>query len=289
MSLPTISVVIPTCDRPEFLVEAVQSVLDQSLDVLEVIVIDDASQHDPGPQLARFGAKLRYDRLPRKSGANVARNRGIALSRGGVLGFLDDDDLWLPDKLEAQLAMLHGKVEACLCTSQEIGKPPRPPLARTEVTPEFLKSSSPCGTSGLLVTRAALEAEAFDPVLPRGQDWDLFVRLAQRHPLGFVGRPLYLRRTGHARITTAALRQTPAQLYETAAAVHKHRGWLGEAAYRRRLARVLLSFISQRRGKLDYISAALHHAGWRATLAELWRKIPIGFARGDDHRSGVTR
>ncbi len=273
MTEPEVSVVIPTCDRPVFLVEAVESALSQTAGILEVIVIDDASQVDPRPVLAKFGDKLRYDRLSENSGANVARNRGIELARGDLIAFLDDDDIWLPEKLDIQIAAMKGGYEACLCNSQEIGKPRRGTHSATEVTEDRLRRSTPCGTSGLLATRAVLQTERFDPDIPRGQDWDLYVRLVQRKPLAFVGKPLYLRRSGHHRITTAALDQTPEELLATAAALHKHRAWLGERAYRRRLVRTFLTLLSARKRKIPFIYAALRHAGLRATVLEFARKV----------------
>ncbi|MDJ0627695.1 MAG: glycosyltransferase family 2 protein [Rhodobacter sp.] len=273
MTKHTISVVIPTHDRPEFLAEAVESALAQTADILEVIVVDDASTLDLGPALARFGDKVRYERLSENSGANVARNRGIALARGTLIGFLDDDDMWVPHKAARQIAAIESGAEACLCATRAMDGTSREKRGKRVVDEDWLRASTPCGTSGLVALRAVMEAERFDPAIPRGQDWDVFVRLAKRGPIAYIDEPLYIRRSGHDRITTAALRRTPAELFASAAALHKHRRWLGEAAYRRRLARVLLSFIAQRRGKFRYLAAALRHAGLRATLSELRRKF----------------
>jgi glycosyltransferase involved in cell wall biosynthesis len=272
MTAPRVSVVIPTCNRSEFLLEAVRSALSQTVDILEVIVVDDASTKDPAPVLAAFGARLRLERLPRRSGANVARNRGIALARGDVVGFLDDDDIWQPHKTETQLAaMATGDFAACLCRT--LGNRARPGTARTEVDADWLRRGTPCGTSGLLIRRDLVAEMRFDPALPRAQDWDLFVRLVQRGPLGMVQAPLYTRRTGHDRITTATPDVTPDDLLEQAAALHKHRDWLGETAFRRRMARLLLAHLPQRRAKARFIAAALRHAGVRATLTEIASKV----------------
>jgi glycosyltransferase involved in cell wall biosynthesis len=273
MSHPTISVVIPTKDRAEKLVDAVESAFNQTIEILEIIVVDDASETDPRPLLSSFGEKLRYEKLARNSGANVARNRGIELARGTLVAFLDDDDIWLPDKLALQVAAIQRGYEACLCNSQEIGKLPRAATDMPEVTAERLRISTPCGTSGLLATRDVLNVERFDPDIPRSQDWDLYVRLVQRGPLAFVSKPLYLRRTSSDGITMATMRQTPAELLATAIALDKHRAWLGEAAYRRRLARTILTFVSKRRRKLLFIYEALKHAGLKATVAEMARKF----------------
>lgn len=280
-----ISVVIPTCNRGDYLREAVQSALAQTIEIREVIVVDDASDSDPRPELADLGDKVKVHRLPERSGANVARNLGIELARGRWVALLDDDDIWLPEKTETQLSAMgvecqtgieaEGplKAEACLCIAQDVGGPPDKPRNISDIA-ERLRRETPCGTSGLLARRALLLAEPFDVTLRRAQDWDIFVRLAQRGQLMLVEQPLYLRRVGHDRITTNAMRQTPEELFATAAAAtHKHRDWLGETAYRRRVAIVMLSYIYQRERKLHYITAAIRHSGFRATLGVLASKL----------------
>lgn len=274
MTGPRVSVVIPTCDRSEFLVDAVRSALSQTVEILEVIVVDDASTKDPGPALALFGDRVHLERLPQRSGANVARNRGIDLARGDVVGFLDDDDVWQPDKTATQLAaMAKGDYGACLCRTLSSKAGRDPGTVVDEVDADWLRRGTPCGTSGLLIRRDVVAEMRFDPALPRAQDWDLFVRLVQRGPIAIVSRPLYTRRTGHGRITTATLHLTPEDLLEQAAAIRKHRNWLGETAYRRRMARLLLAHLPRRHGKARFIAAALRHAGLRATVSEATSRI----------------
>lgn len=274
MTAPRVSVVIPTCNRSELLVDAVRSALSQTVEILEVIVIDDASTNDPAPVLAIFADRVRLERLPQRSGANVARNRGIELARGDLVGFLDDDDIWKPHKTETQLAaMAKGDYAACLCRT--LGRTARrtPQAAVSEVDADWLRRGTPCGTSGLLVRRDVVTKLRFDPLLPRAQDWDLFVRLVQCGHVAIVSEPLYTRRKGHDRITNATLKLSPQDLLEQAAALHKHRAWLGENAYRRRLARLLLAYLPRRRGKVRFIAATLRHAGLPAMLSEVTSKI----------------
>ncbi|WP_241523917.1 glycosyltransferase family 2 protein [Oceaniglobus indicus] len=269
---PKISVVIPTCNRTGFLAEAIRSALDQTVDILEVIVIDDASDTDPCPALAHFGDRVRCARLDSRVGASRARNRGVELARGNIVAFLDDDDLWRPEKTELQLAAMGDWAEACLCSAQELGRPPHRPW-HVPMTEDRLRAHSPCGTSGLIATRAVMLAEPFDPDILRGEDWDVYVRIARRGTLAHIERPLYFRRTGHARITTEAIRQSPEELLQAAAVAHKHRAWLGERAFRRRIANTLLMFIARRQGRLRYVMASLRHAGLRATVSELAGKF----------------
>lgn len=108
---PRVSVVIPTRNRPAMVVCAVQSALGQTLTDLEVTVVID------GPNPATTGAleplrvsdqRLRVLDLPRNVGASAARNRGIAVSSAPWIALLDDDDEWLPHKLETQMRAVEG-------------------------------------------------------------------------------------------------------------------------------------------------------------------------------------
>lgn len=104
MTRPLLSVVIPTRNRANLVGEAIKSALCQRVGRVEVIVIDDASTDDTANVLTRnFGSRIHLLRMPRRRGAGAARNEGVRLARGELLAFLDDDDLWLPGKLEAEL------------------------------------------------------------------------------------------------------------------------------------------------------------------------------------------
>jgi len=128
---PLLSVVIPTWNRAPLVGEAVESALRQRIGQVEVIVVDDGSTDDTASILTRrFGSRISLLRLPNRRGVGAARNAGIRLASGELLGFLDSDDLWLPGKLDAELGVLgqfpdaeavvsdnlrfvQGKAEAC--------------------------------------------------------------------------------------------------------------------------------------------------------------------------------
>lgn len=98
----SISVIIPVYNGERYLAEAIESVLQQTLPPAEVLVIDDGST-DGSAAVAQSFATVRYFYQP-NAGGNAARNRGIRQSTGDFLAFLDADDLWIPDKLAAQMA-----------------------------------------------------------------------------------------------------------------------------------------------------------------------------------------
>lgn len=121
------SVIIPTHNRPQYLKEALQSVVSQEGVELDVIVVGDGAGEDTAAVVAGFPG-VRYVRQA-QSGPNVARNRAVALARFDCVAMLDDDDLWLPSKLRTQLEILAREPEAAYLFSDfQILRPGRPPL-----------------------------------------------------------------------------------------------------------------------------------------------------------------
>lgn len=106
MTLPLLSVVIPTRNRARMVCEAIDSALNQREGQVEVIVVDDASTDNTASILAeRYGSRIQILCHSERRGAGASRNDGIKTARGHLLGFLDDDDLWLPGKLDAEVSV----------------------------------------------------------------------------------------------------------------------------------------------------------------------------------------
>jgi len=104
---PLLSVVIPTRNRAHLVCDAIESAFAQRPEQVEVIVVDDGSTDDTAELLRRaYGPRIHLLSLPERSGAGAARNAGVRLATGELLAFLDDDDLWLPGKLDAELRVL---------------------------------------------------------------------------------------------------------------------------------------------------------------------------------------
>ena len=107
MNYPLLSVVIPSWNRAQLVCDAVNSALEQRAGEVEVIVVDDASTDATSAVLeSSFGSRIRLLRLEHRRGPGGARNAGARLACGGLVGFLDSDDVWLPGKLDAELAVL---------------------------------------------------------------------------------------------------------------------------------------------------------------------------------------
>jgi glycosyltransferase involved in cell wall biosynthesis len=193
-ALPTVSVVIPTHQRPELLLErALPSALGQTLENLEVIVVVDGP--DPAT-LAALGAvtdpRLRVVALPEGVGGAEARNVGVRHARAEWVALLDDDDEWLPHKLEAQVQAARQSphrfpVVACAWIVRRPGSDtwgPARPLDPGEPIGDYLIArktllTPDCGlTSSLLLTRRELLLRVpFTAGLPKHQDWDWMLRV----------------------------------------------------------------------------------------------------------------
>ena len=107
-SKPTVSVVIPTRNRPDLVVRAVRSALEQTFGDLEVVVIMDGPDAATKAALAKIhDIRLRSLELPLSLGGAAARNAGVRAATGEWIAFLDDDDEWLAGKLARQLEVAH--------------------------------------------------------------------------------------------------------------------------------------------------------------------------------------
>jgi len=187
-ALNHIAVVVPTRDRPQSLARALRSVLAQSHRELEVVVVDDGSV-----PAVRLPAELAADprvQLVRADGlgAAAARNTGVAATGAGLIAFLDDDDAWRPDKLARELDTLRrapagtAAVESGFDLRDEGRLVLRyVPDPERELYPTLLERPA-MQPSTVLVRRSVFdELGGFDPRLERAEDWDLWVRLAERH------------------------------------------------------------------------------------------------------------
>ena len=117
--MPQVSVIIPTYNRAHLVGEAIDSVLSQTYDDLELIVVDDGSQDGTRDVVAAYGSRLTYLHQEHR-GVSAARNRGIEEARGNYLSFLDSDDLWLKEKLFLQMESMKLHPETLICYTDEI-------------------------------------------------------------------------------------------------------------------------------------------------------------------------
>jgi len=192
MSMPAISVVIPTYNRAIPVTRAVQSVLSQSMISAEIVVVDDGSTDDTEESLSPFMDQIRYIKT-KNCGVSAARNRGIIEASGEWIAFLDSDDFWDAEKLRLQLrAVTQTGATVCFCVSvNEDGFPVDdlqvmdPALNAHEIRfyPPgdlriFTAIKHPLVQSLLAAKRTLLKCGLFDESLQVAEDTKLVYRLA---------------------------------------------------------------------------------------------------------------
>lgn len=198
---PRVSVILPTYNREATLGAAIQSVLDQSFRSFELIIVDDASS-DATEQLVGSidDARISYLRHQNNSGGSAARNSGLKAAKGELLAFQDSDDRWLPEKLERQVAQLDANPEIglvwCPYTRSEPNGGSTLHPARSMQCPRgeahsALLEKNFIGTPTIVARRACYErCGGFDEALPRFQDWDWVVRVAEQFSIDHIDEPL---------------------------------------------------------------------------------------------------
>ena len=199
-----VSVIIPTCNRGEKVCRAVSSVLDQTYTAFELIVIDDASTDDTIHKLKEFGNRIQVIRHMENKGVSAARNSGIKKSKGKYIALLDSDDYWLPEKLQVQIDFFDKNPDAVICQAGElwIRKGKRVNPAQKHLKPSgdiFIPSLKLClvSPSAVMFKRSLLdEVGMFDEGFPVCEDYDLWLRIAYKHPVYLIEQDLLVKEGG---------------------------------------------------------------------------------------------
>lgn len=242
MTVPLVSVVIPSYNCGPYLEATLGSVHRQTLSDYEVVVVDDGSTDDTLSILRRFqGPRFRIQTQHRR-GPAAARNRGIECSTGQYVAFLDADDIWAPDKLATQVALMEagpmlgmcftnwawldarpGTPSAFEAAQASLGRLESRPLRESAhlltgpdlLTAFLLRGPVPCWTSTVMVRRRTLEqVGAFDEHLRVAEDTHLWLRLVKSTSVGYVDRVLAWRRVRPASATASI---SEAQAYRASA------------------------------------------------------------------------
>ena len=189
-----ISVVIPTsCRTIELLNNAVQSVLAQSLSVYEIIIVDDNSEQTLSKEIFSYCCKNKLVYIASNNvGAAAARNVGINIAQGNYIAFLDDDDVWLPSKLQLQIPLLSEENVGLVYSrgytihTNSANQTLKTPYStdcyyKTEVTYKDLLEKNYIGTTTQLVVKKSvlIHIDGFDESLPSRQDYDLCLRISR--------------------------------------------------------------------------------------------------------------
>lgn len=190
-----VSVVIPVFNGEKYIEATLEGVFGQTHPDIEVIVVDDGSCDATLDILSRYGDRVRVIQQ-QNSGSAAARNRGLQEATGDWIAFVDADDIWLPEKLEKQLrecgTVVWSHTSSVFMGGVNDGKRDSDFTVKQQGN---VLAALACGnfivTSTVLAKRQALlDAGGFDVSLRSIQDWDLWMRLAAKHELGYLDQAL---------------------------------------------------------------------------------------------------
>jgi glycosyltransferase involved in cell wall biosynthesis len=239
---PVVSVVIPTYRRPDSVLRAVASVLAQTFTHFEILVVHDGPGPETAAALKDADPRVRYYQLDANRGPAAARNYGVTQARGQWIGFLDDDDEWLPRKLEVQLAAARPGEHNIILTTRSLYRHgdrsdpwPSRPLAEGEdvgdyilVRPGLFSRPGILSISTFLVPREVL---ARFPLItaPDHEDWSWILKVA--HEGGIRFRFVWESLVVYTIVIDSLSRSRRLNWLESLTWIDQHRPWLSQRAY----------------------------------------------------------
>ena len=198
---PLVSIIIPTYNREKLIDKTIYSIINQTYQNIEIIVVDDCSKDKTIDIVNGIkDSRIVYKVLDKNQGAPAARNIGIQIATGDYIAFLDSDDRWEPNKLELQLNLIKSKpnvgvVYTGIKVIDETSKTEnvKTPNIRGQILQKLLIRNCVGSTSSVLIDKELLlKVNGFDLTLKSCQDWDLWIRLAKLTEFDFVEEPLLL-------------------------------------------------------------------------------------------------
>lgn len=199
--MPTVSVIIPTYNRACFLRSAIASVINQTFQDFEIIIVDDGSKDNTQSLVQELeDERIRYVRHETNRGEAKARNTGVLNSSGEYIAFLDDDDEWFPDKLQRQLNLLQsadssvgGVYTGYVAIDAVEGRTLREcaPEKRGNIYKDLAAGNVIGGPSTVLLRMECFKKLGlFDETIPWGLDYDMWIRIAEKYGFECIKEPL---------------------------------------------------------------------------------------------------
>jgi glycosyltransferase involved in cell wall biosynthesis len=222
-----VSVIIPTYNRAVYLDLTIQSVLSQKHQNIEVIVIDDGTPNDKNEILCKKFDKVKYIKIINSGGPAKPRNIGILEAKGKYIAFVDDDDLWLPSKLEKQVAVLEnntdfGLVHSCcevidnkgVKKNEIIGRPGSLSIKHGDVSMRMMGNWTLMMPTPL-IRKEVLDAVGFfnEQITPALEDVEFWTRCSFATKFFYIDEPLAQYRVHSSNISLEKVKYVELPLY----------------------------------------------------------------------------
>lgn len=186
---PLVSIVISTFNRSNSIIKALESVLSQRYDKLQILIIDDASKDDTLRVLEEFTDYPNVTIITNDSNLGLAKslNKGLSIAEGDYIARLDDDDVWIDNaKLAMQIEFLEKNPQYAVVGTAYIDENGRKiinPKTDREIRKQMLFRCPFCHSTVLIRRKALRELGGYDDSLPYAEDWELWLRLGQKYSL----------------------------------------------------------------------------------------------------------
>lgn len=188
-----VSIIIPTYNRPKLLKKAIDSVLLQTYQNFEIIIIDDCSKENIKVLIDNYRSKkIKYFRNETSLYAAGSRNKGIKKADGDFIAFLDDDDIWLPNKIEDQIKLFEKNKNLGLVYSgiklnfDDNISYSTLPTKSGKIYKDMLIKNHIGGTISVMVKKEALQNNLFDTEFPAREEYDLWIRISKKWEVDYV-------------------------------------------------------------------------------------------------------
>jgi len=199
-----VSVVIPTYNRKDFVLEAVKSVVEQSVSPYEIIIVDDGSTDGTGDAVRKNFPDIVYIYQQNK-GVSSARNTGIKRAKGDYVALLDSDDLWKKDKLKKHLKFIEENPQYRVSQTDEVwirnGRFANPMKKHKKHGGFIFEKCLPLcivSPSAVIIEKGIFEDYGyFDETMPACEDYDMWLRVSAFEPIGLLEEKLIVKRGGH--------------------------------------------------------------------------------------------
>ncbi|MBN2010636.1 glycosyltransferase [candidate division KSB1 bacterium] len=202
--MPKCTIIITTYNRQQFICDAVNSVLSQTNQNFELIVVDDGSTDNTRAIVNDFDDKVQYV-FQENQGISAARNCGIRLAQGEFIAFLDSDDIWQPHKLQLQMDYFAMHPESQICYTNEIWMRNDRRVNPGKVHQKYgghifqhcLKKCFISASTVIIHKQVFDDVGLFDEQLTVCEDYDMWLRISAKYVVDYIDTPLIVKRDGH--------------------------------------------------------------------------------------------
>lgn len=278
MNNPKVSVIIPVFNREHLIKRSMQSVLNQTYENLEVIVVNDASTDKTEEEVKSIkDERVRYIKNDKNLGPSVSRNKGIEVSKGELIAFQDSDDEWYEDKLQKQVDLIINsseKVGAAYCGMEFIdfntGEKTGESVKEADFKKNFTEGSfflTPANVTVLIKKKVLDEVGYFDDRLYAQEDTEIAIRVSKKYDYAFVNEPLIRVTRNHKQLMGNSKNYILSReiIYE------KHKNYLSKKILFASCKQIANYYILNKEYKKakEYIKKALRHDFDLASLFQL--------------------